>query len=166
MTLPRNSVATWLLVTTLVAFALAPLASLSDATLTALMYVKFTIMIIATFLVRYGPERNAAWWFGFSTFGWASILISVPGLWYSIGAVNLAPGINLADLNRSIGEQVAAAMTSSSRPAVNVNEIDIVVQSWFMILAAMTGGFLSLALDRRSQRRVGLDVTSDSTNSR
>jgi hypothetical protein len=69
-------------------------------------------------------------------------------------------------LNRSIEEQVAAAMTSNSRPAVNVNEIDIVVQSWFMILAAVTGGFLSLALDRRSQRLVGLDDASDSTNSR
>ena len=69
----RNSIAWWLVATVLVALLLAPLAHLTDIGNLVLMYSRFTLMILATFLARFGNRRQRSWWFGFSTVGWARL---------------------------------------------------------------------------------------------
>jgi hypothetical protein len=161
MTLVRNSVGTWLFVTALVALMLAPLYYLTDPGILVLMYARFGLMITATFLARFGERRHRTWWFGFSACGWAAILFSVPGLW-SLGSVNVAPGIDLADLSASIAFQLADGSLSAGR----VDQLAAVVDSWFNLLAAFTGGMMALALDRRGRqlRRARHDHVSDRTN--
>jgi hypothetical protein len=154
MTLPRNSVAAWLLVTALVAFALAPLANLTDATLTAVMYLKFGILIAATFLARFGSKRYAAWWFGFSVCGWASTLFGAWSLWAGINKVVLTPpGVDFCVLSDSIAIQIEKAM-GLSRPS-NQGRLASVVRLWFNIFAAVTGGLLAIGCEHRSTRRLG-----------
>jgi hypothetical protein len=143
----RSSVAGWLIATAIFALLLAPLAYLTDAGNLVLMYLKFSLMTCATFLARFGENRHRSWWFGFSAVGWASILFNVPGLW-NANSVNLVPGLDLTNLSGSIASQLPVGSTR----IVQYNKLTAVVETWLNLLAAVGGGMLALALDRRGRR--------------
>jgi hypothetical protein len=165
MPLVRNSVGTWLGIVALIALCLAPLANLSDLTSLALVYLKFGLVILATFLARYRPGRPAAWWFGFATLGWASILIGGPG--NSMPQFSLSGRISFSDLCDSLGCSVLDVLIPDWRPAsrrlpYGINgpffHIRGVVQFWFLIVAATAGGLLSLFVyDRQNRQRLDVE---------
>ena len=145
MKVSRNSVAGWLFATALVAFTLAPLGYLTNVGLTILMYFKFGSLIVATFLARFGGRRHVSWWFGVATFGWASILFQVPGLWLVPGLV-IAPNVDLTDLANSAAYWIADLTRGSSQPIGLRSEA--VVQCWLTIIAALIGGKLAYLCER------------------
>jgi hypothetical protein len=156
MPLVRNSVGTWLGIVALMALCLAPLANLSDLTSLALVYVKFGLVIVATFLARYRPGRPAAWWFGFATLGWASILIGGPG--NSMGHIALTSNADLGDLSGSVVVSLIAILFPNLAIGSPPNmksfvHLRGVVQLWFLIVAATAGGLLSLFVYDRQNRR-------------
>jgi hypothetical protein len=174
MPLVRNSVGTWLGIVALIALCLAPLVNMSNITSLVLVYLKFSLVILSTFLARYRQGRPAAWWFGFATFGWASILIGGPG--NSLAEVSLNQRIELSDLCDSVGVVVLDLVRPDWRltPPPLPNGISPffwirgVVQFWFLIVAASAGGLLSLFMyDRQNRQREGIEPTQalDSTNS-
>ncbi len=152
----RNSVAGWLIATALVALGLAPLANLTDGVVIALIYAKFTMLVVATFLARFGRGPSAAWWFGFATLGWASMLFLSPDLWNwnGLGDVEVAPRIYLDDV---IYNRVVEAMQLPDT-GNNVEMVELVVSTWITILASTSGGFVALLLDRRARRSAAADT--------
>ncbi len=152
----RLSIAGLMVVVAVVGAGLAPLASLSDAWLVALMYVEFGVVVAATFLARFGSAKGSGWWFGFATFGWGRLLISVPGLWYAVNKPVAVQGVDVADLTGSFGEYVAILMAESipaGQLTRHITMVIAVVGFWFTMISAVAGGFLGRALDRRRLAR-------------
>ena len=166
----RNSVAGWLFAVAVIALGLAPLANLNDGVMIAVINAKFAMLVVATFLARFGRGPSAAWWFGFATLGWTSVLIGVPELWEGINSVKMAPGLYLGDVAGSIADRLASAMkppigTVHAAQVEHFEKVQHVVSTWITILASIAGGSLALLIDRRAGRSAAAD-TPEPTPSR
>jgi hypothetical protein len=163
MNLSRNSVAGWSFATALVARGLAPLANLTDGAMIALIYAKFAMLVVATFLARFCRGPSAAWWFGFATLGWASMLFCMPDLWNwnGVGAVEVAPGVYLDDM---IYARVVSALELPDTGRI-AKMVELIVSTWITILASTSGGYVALLLDRKARRSAAADA-SEPTPSR
>ena len=64
----RVSIAHLMGIVAVVTLGLIPLNNPSRASLGLLMYLRFSVLVVAIFLARYG--RNRDWWFGFAALGW------------------------------------------------------------------------------------------------
>lgn len=110
-----------------------------------------TVLVGAIFLARYG--RNRDWWFGFSAFGRASILFSVPGLW------NAEPfqkdGFDWFNLTNSLGDLLqrwrGEPPDGPSDYYFTGSKFAAVLQFWATMTLSFVGGYLALFIRFRSK---------------
>lgn len=146
----RVSIGHLMAIVAVVTIGFIPLNNPSRAWLGILMYLRFTILLTAIFLARYG--RNRDWWFGFAAFGWASILFSVPGLWNAVSYER--DQFDWFNLTNSLGELLQT--WRGERPDQPIDyyftatKFAAVLQFWATMTLSFIGGYLALFIKSRS----------------
>jgi hypothetical protein len=133
----------------LISVGLVPLSNPTRAWLGCLMYLKFSLVVTAAFLARYGRDRD--WWFGFSVCGSAYILLCVPGLWNAVTYGGGNGEFNGFDLTGKAGELIAS-LKSDPEPGRVYNFGDdyaSIVRFWITMAVSFGGGYLSLLIASR-----------------
>jgi hypothetical protein len=144
----------------IVAIGLVPFNNPTQIWLGCLMYVKFSVIVAATFLARYGKNRD--WWFGFAALGASYTLLSVPGLWHAVSYLGNGNEFDYFDLTGDAGRLVAslkAQQQGGSGPNSDPRIYAAIVQFWGTMAMSFIGGYLSLAI--ASRRVEGAQVTDN-----
>jgi hypothetical protein len=141
-----------------ISVGLVPLNDPARPWLGALMYLKIGILIAATFLARYGHNRD--WWFGFATLGWAHLIISVPGLWNAVYALAPQAGFDVFDLAGSAADLVKLWANRQEGRARNWYAPEAAVISFWMTMgASAAGGSLSVIISAWCEEREQTTLT-------
>jgi hypothetical protein len=131
----------------LIAIGLVPLNNPIRLWLGLMIYLKFSLVVIAAFLARYGSNRD--WWFGFAVCGAAYILLCVPGLWNAVTYRIPINEFNCFDLTGEAGKLIAY-LKGEQTPQPNYaygDDYASIIRFWVTMAVSFAGGYLSVAIE-------------------
>ena len=130
----------------LIAIGLVPLNNPLRLWLGFMIYIKFSLVVIAAFLARYGNNRD--WWFGFAVCGSAYILLCVPGLWNAVTYSVPLNEFNWFDLTGEAGKRIAnlKGEPATQRDYYFGDAYASIIRFWVTMAVSFAGGYSSVAI--------------------